>query len=395
MGGRIIKFSDWFKRKENLIIKCAQCFKEVDKTKRGGIIETLDSQNFKRDNIVSACKKVSETKNTFVCKRCKRELALKYFHKNDICAECFDKYEKRKVSTKLLNDFSEYTSTQHTYKPCVEIDDKKRRYIFLVGSDSGATNVNGNIIVIDNIPYIIRENNMIDVTDWNTVIQLAKKESLSTYTWIKNINEDNWGNYAFTHHPKNQPTDNNYIKVYTFKELNSDYSKAGMNQLVIDKDAQKPCIKHFVVNGHDGHDPWLVSVTNESTFADIRLLASALHIDGLADIDENNWINKIEVYLASNEYQIDIQSNIFNFIDMLKKSNVYINKIECIGLFERDKHLNCAYSLPKFLKEFKYDWRIFEFHLHCTEQNNSFLIKVTGWDRVAVAEYPRNINKIL
>ena len=47
------------------------------------------------------------------------------------------------------------------------------------------------------------------------------------------------------------------------------------------------------------------------------------------------------------------------------------------------------------IKEFKYDWRIFEFHLHCTEQNNSFLIKVTGWDRVAVAEYPRNINKIL
>ena len=286
-------------------------------------------------------------------------------------------------------------TTKHTYMPHKELNDKEKKYIFLFGSENGAAHKVGNIKVIDNVPYIIKENDELEKTSWDTVIQLAKNDSFSTYAWIKNINADNWKDYAFTFHPKNQPTDNNSIMVYIFRDDNHEYGEAVMNHLVIDKSTKKPCIKHFVANWHGGHDPWLVSVTNESTFEDIRLLASDLHIDSLLDIDENNWIDKIEVFLSNNEYQIETQSNIFSFIDILKKSSVDINKIECKSLFEQDNHLNCTYYLPIFLKEFKYDWRMFEFQMHCTEQNKDFVIKVNGWDRVAIAEYPRNINEIL
>lgn len=81
--------------KEYKVIGIEMFRKLVNNAKEGDniglLIETFDPQNFKRDDIVSAPKKISETKDTFVCKKCKRELTLKYLHKNDICAECFDK----------------------------------------------------------------------------------------------------------------------------------------------------------------------------------------------------------------------------------------------------------------------------------------------------------------
>jgi len=81
--------------KEYKVIGIEMFRKLVNNAKEGDniglLIETFDPQNFKRDDIVSAPKKISETKDTFVCKKCKRELTIKYLHKINICAECFDK----------------------------------------------------------------------------------------------------------------------------------------------------------------------------------------------------------------------------------------------------------------------------------------------------------------
>lgn len=181
--------------------------------------------------------------------------------------------------------------------------DDKKRYIFFYGSVHGAARKEGNIEVIDNIPHIIKENGMKETTDWNTVIQLAKNVSLSTYTWIKNINVDNWEKYAFTFHPLNQMPEGKVIYVYVFKDHRYDYNyeESAVNSLVIDRNSNKPYIDHDVANFWcGGHDPAFVSVRIECTFEDIRLLAKDLHIDSLLDIDENNWMDKIEPCLKWN-----------------------------------------------------------------------------------------------
>ena len=93
--------------KEYKVIGIEMFGKLLDSAKEGDyiglLIETFNPENFKRGDIVSALKKTEKPQNTFVCKKCKRELNIKYLHKNDTCAECFSTSDNKSNSETVTN----------------------------------------------------------------------------------------------------------------------------------------------------------------------------------------------------------------------------------------------------------------------------------------------------
>ena len=121
--------------------------------------------------------------------------------------------------------------------------------------------------------------------------------------WIKNINAENWQQYAFTFRPHEQPKDINSVRVFGFPNK-SPYSNPEFCEVVIGKSDCKPYIRYSVANGHSGHDPWFVSVSQPVTFEDVHILAEELKLSKYIDINEANWMDKIETFGGSNVYQI-------------------------------------------------------------------------------------------
>ena len=291
----------------------------------------------------------------------------------------------------LFNLFKK--KSQNENKSVTSLFNNERRYIYFYGSDMGAANVRGNVEVIDNIPHIITDSfGGRKRTNWNSILQQAKDVSLPTYFWLKNINKENWQQYAITFHPSDQPKDIDFVRVFNFP--NSDPYSNPVDSIVVGKHDKKIYIRHSLANGHSGHDSWIVSVSIPITYEDVRLLATELNLQEYVDIDENNWIDKIHTAGASNVYNIPEGDTIFDTLKLLEEKNIEVCSIEYISIFGEASAYSQSFALDEFYTSFKDNWRMYSFKIKC-RLTDSFNLKVDGLTKEALASWPTNIVDLL
>lgn len=270
----------------------------------------------------------------------------------------------------------------------------ERKYIYFYGSDTGASHIVGNIEVIDGTPYIITNTEGgREKTKWSSVIEKAKAISLPTYFWIKNINVENWQQYAFTFRPHEQPKDINSVRVFVFPN-ESPYSNPVFCEMVIRKSDCKPYIRYSVANGHSGHDPWFVSVSQPITFEDIRTLADKLKLSRYTDINESNWMDKIQTFGGANVYQIPNGDKIFDVLMRLARKQLQPSEIECTPILTNQSLEKQTIPMEMFDSTFAADWRMYSFKVKC-KLTDSFTVHINGLTKEVVASWPVNIKELL
>ena len=296
---------------------------------------------------------------------------------------------------KLFDIFKKKSKTQNTTSDSYpKTFSSERKYIYLYGSDMGASHIIGNIEVINDIPYFITNSDGAkEKTDWISVVEQFKKIGLPAYLWIKNINSTNWSQYAFTFRPHEQPKDIASVRIFVFPN-ESPYTNPVFCEVVIGKQDRKPHIRYSVANGHSGHDPWFVSISQPVTFEDIRFVAEELNLSKYVDINENNWIDKIETFGGSNVYRILDANTIFNVLSMLKDKQLQPTVIEYIPLFENEYSKKGTASIEDFNNTFADDWRMYSFKVKC-QLDDEFTVHINGLTKEVVATCPVNIKELL
>ncbi len=298
----------------------------------------------------------------------------------------------------LFDIFKKKTKTQNaTSDSCSKTRSSfssERKYIYLYGSDMGASHIVGNIEVINDIPYFITNTDGAkEETDWVNVVEQFKKTGLPAYLWVKNINVTNWSHYAFTLRPHEQPKDIGSIRIFGFPN-ESPYTNPVFYEVVICKQDKKPYIRYSVSNGHSGHDPWLVSISQPVTFEDIRFVAEELNLSKYIDINETNWMDKIETFGGANVYQVPDTNTIFDIFSLLKEKQLQPTKIDCIPFFENEYLKKKTTSIEDFNNAFADDWRMYSFKVKC-QLNNKFVVHIDGLTKEVVATWPINIKELL
>lgn len=118
--------------KEYKVIGIEMFRKLLDSAKEGDniglLIEAFNPKIFKKGDIVFAAKKTEKPQNTFVCKKCKRELNIKYLHNNNnTCAECFSANDNKSNSETVTNIAE--PKHQELNLGCFKFDDAERQNI--------------------------------------------------------------------------------------------------------------------------------------------------------------------------------------------------------------------------------------------------------------------------
>lgn len=270
----------------------------------------------------------------------------------------------------------------------------ERKYIYLHGSDTGASHIVGNIEVINDIPYIITNAEGVkEKTEWDFVIEKAKNISLPIFFWIKNINKENWQQYAFTFRPHEQPKDINSVRVFGFPNK-SPYSNPEFCEVVIGKSDCKPYIRYSVANGHSGHDPWFVSISQPVTFEDVHIIAEELKLSKYIDINEANWMDKIETFGGSNVYHISNKDTIYDILTLLVEKGLQPSEIECTPIITNYSLEKQTIPIEVFNSTFTNNWRMFSFKVMC-QLTNDFTVHIDGLTKEVIASWPVNIKELL
>lgn len=298
----------------------------------------------------------------------------------------------------LFDIFKEKTKTRNAtpnlFQKTKHSSNSERKYIYLYGSELGASNIVGNIEVVNDIPYIITNTDGgREETEWGSVIEKAKSISLPAYYWIKDITEANWQQYSFTLCPHEQPKDIDSIKVFVFPNK-SPYSNPVFFEIVIGKCDNKPHIRYSVANGHSGHDPWFVSVSQPIIFEDIRALATELNLSKYTNINEANWMDKIQTFGGSNVYQIPNGDTICDVLTLLVRKQLQPSEIECIPIFTNQSLEKKTVPIKIFDSTFTGNWRIYSFKVKCHLTDN-FTVYIDGLTKEVVASWPVNIKEML
>lgn len=132
-----------------------------------------------------------------------------------------------------------------------DCSNKNLNVIIINGSTENAHNVDGNIFIKDNQPYVIN-NGRLSAADWETVKITAMEQSESTFLWINKINAKNWKDYICEKIPCNCKSDYQTIFLFpnhTQKQKESLY----YNELVFNTETDKLYICHHAANGLTGH----------------------------------------------------------------------------------------------------------------------------------------------
>ena len=275
--------------------------------------------------------------------------------------------------------------------PVVKKEIPAPEYIFLYGSDRGAEFVPGNIRVIDNTPHIIGENSTLTQANWDEVRVRASRVSPWTGLWLREIGAENWVQYACPGNSAHQPADTDAVTVCTLMaagEIAAD--------LIIRKSDRTPCIRYTVANGPAAdHYPRWVSVSRETTFEDVRALAAVSGPEICRDINEENWMDKIQVSFAANLYRFQEKETLALFLARLRTAGITVEQASYTSFFKEDSVKNGKSDGKSLTDDFAENWRMFSFKLTCTYQTEEMTIRVNGLAKTAIASFPLYLPDIL
>ena len=165
--------------------------------------------------------------------------------------------------------FSQLVAFCRDFDPDAEIlrsDDRLMRFlslhkfIHLLGDDQhGAEAKDGNIIVIEGKPHIIRGDGSVPTT-WDEARMLAEQSRPSTGLWLRDLNETNWERYTFQSFPwwRHGPRRS---KVYFFRDTQdqaSVWTDFVYNSIVRDRETGMLYLRHEVADGQSDHYPRLI-----------------------------------------------------------------------------------------------------------------------------------------
>lgn len=129
------------------------------------------------------------------------------------------------------------------------------KFIFLQGSDNGAEQVEGNIIIIEGAPHIVLKGADPVPTTWAEVKVLAEASRPSTGIWIRNLDETNWETYTFELYSWWQPAGFRRKTEWFFRDTRdqaSIWQDYVINCIVRNRETGDYYLSHEVADGQAG-----------------------------------------------------------------------------------------------------------------------------------------------
>ena len=159
------------------------------------------------------------------------------------------------------------------------------QFIFLQGSDNGAEFVDGNIIIMESTPHIIRKDAEPIRTTWTQVKELAETSRSSTGLWIRNLDDRNWESYTFALYSWWKPVKPRRVTEWFFRDTRDETSiwkDFVMNCIVRDRETGEYYLSHEVADGYgaDHYPRWIYHHIPISAQEVARLEAAGLLMPG-------------------------------------------------------------------------------------------------------------------
>lgn len=132
------------------------------------------------------------------------------------------------------------------------------RFIHLLGDDQrGAESRDGNIIIMEGNPYIIRSGSDPLPTTWAEVKELAFASRYSTGLWLRDLDETNWEDYTFVSFPWWKPGPRRQ-RIYNFldsRDQQSVWQDCVINSICRDPETGSLYLCHEIADGQSDHYP--------------------------------------------------------------------------------------------------------------------------------------------
>ena len=153
------------------------------------------------------------------------------------------------------------------------------KFIHLLGNcETSAEQRDGNILIIEGKPHIIRNDIGPQPTTWQEIKALAQASRPSTGLWLQDLTEENWQNYAFVSRPWQQHLPGFQLVYYFCDTCNewSMWSDFVSNTIVCNPKTHEFFLRHEVADGGESnHYPRFVGIDVPIRSEEVSRLAAA------------------------------------------------------------------------------------------------------------------------